>query len=60
MGSFDSDNKKCHSDPVKIKKLPKQCAAFVYDGVTCNGAYAIVPTYSEKDLRNEQLIITNL
>jgi len=45
-GGYDYNNKACHYDPVKIKKLPADCSAFIYDGITCEDKdRRIYPTY---------------
>jgi len=52
-GDFDRNNFVCHKDVVKIKKLPKECTAFVFDGVICNKDYAIVYGSIPEDLGNK-------
>jgi len=42
---------------VKIKKLPKECTAFVFDGVICNKDYEIVYGTMPEDFGNKQFII---
>ncbi|XP_060875913.1 uncharacterized protein LOC132949153 [Metopolophium dirhodum] len=49
-GNFDSYNEICHKDVVKIKKLPKECTAFVFDGVVCNKDYEITYAWIPEDL----------
>jgi len=42
---------------VKIKKLPKECSAFVFDGVICEEDYEISYAWIPEDLGNKQFII---
>ncbi|XP_060875911.1 uncharacterized protein LOC132949151 [Metopolophium dirhodum] len=49
-GNFHSSNFICHKDVVKIKKLPKECSAFVFDGVVCNKDYEITYAWIPEDL----------
>jgi len=42
---------------VKIKKLPKECTAFVFDGVVCKEDNVIVFRWKEEDSGNKQFII---
>ncbi|XP_029346389.1 uncharacterized protein LOC115034264 [Acyrthosiphon pisum] len=56
-GNFDSDNVICHKDVVKIGKLPKECTAFVFDGVTCNKNYEISYRWIPEDLDHLKSLI---
>ena len=42
---------------MKIDKLPKECTAFVFDGVVCTSDYEIVARWIPEDIGNKQFII---
>ncbi|XP_060876268.1 uncharacterized protein LOC132949410 [Metopolophium dirhodum] len=56
-GNFDSNDDVCHKDVVKIKKLPKECKSFIFDGVICNTDYEIVYRWIPEDLDNLKSLV---
>ncbi|XP_026822065.1 uncharacterized protein LOC113560403 [Rhopalosiphum maidis] len=50
LGEVDPENKRCHKDAVKLEKITAPCTAFVYDGVTCDENYLIVPSYYPRNI----------
>ncbi|XP_060875914.1 uncharacterized protein LOC132949158 [Metopolophium dirhodum] len=56
-GTFDSYNEICHKDVVKIKKLPKECTAFVFDGIVCKKNYEIMYGSIPEDLDHLKSLI---
>lgn len=52
LGDIDPQNFRCHKDAVKLKKIPLECTALVFDGVTCNDEFVIYPSYDKTDIGN--------
>ncbi|CAI6363316.1 unnamed protein product [Macrosiphum euphorbiae] len=56
-GNFDKENFICHEDVVKVKKLPKECTSYVFDGIVCNKNYEIMYGSIPEDLDHLKSLI---
>jgi len=57
LGEVDNHNEVCHKDAVKVDKLPPECTALLYNGLTCNELFEIAPSRLDSDIGNKLLSI---
>lgn len=52
MGLTDETGEYCRKDKVKFKKLPKECSAYIYDGIKFKNDLKIDFRYTKEDFGN--------